>query len=56
MIDRHFPTTSAKVVKVIFTVSHRGSGTEKDPARLIYQYWSLEGELLAEHDTLFDVD
>lgn len=42
----------AKVIQVIETVATVGEGTEKNPSRFMYQYWSLEGELLAEKDTL----
>lgn len=43
-------TESAKVVSVIETVALRGSGTETDPCREVIQYWSFDGELLAEND------
>lgn len=40
-----------KVIQVIHTtLTRRGKGTESDPARVIDQYWSLDGELLWEHD------
>lgn len=42
----------AKVIQVIETVVTVGEGTEKNPSRYMNQYWSLEGELLAETDTL----
>jgi len=42
---------SAKVISVIETKSARGSGkSPEDPARIVTQYWTLEGELLAECD------
>ena len=34
------------------------AGCEKvdgDPVRYLYQYWSTDGELLAQHDTLEDI-
>ena len=41
---------SARLIQVIETdLQVRGNGKE-DPYRLIKQYWSLEGELLAEVD------
>lgn len=43
-------TDSARVVPVIETRSLRGNGTEEDKCREVIQYWSLEGELLAESD------
>jgi len=43
--------TSVALIHVIRTeLSKRGEGTEEDPIRLIVQYWSLDGELLAEVD------
>lgn len=44
-------TDSARVVEVIETTSLRGSGTQGDPYRSVVQYWSRDGELLAERDT-----
>lgn len=43
---------SARVIQVIETdLTRRGSGKdESDPIRVVRQYWSLEGELLAEVD------
>jgi len=43
-------TDSAKVVPVIVTEALRGIGTENDPVRIVKQYWSFDGELLAEND------
>lgn len=43
-------TDSAKVIPVIVTTSIKGEGTEEDPVRYVYQYWDLEGNLLAEDD------
>ena len=40
----------AKVRTVIETVALKGNDTKESPLRLIQQYWSLEGELLAEKD------
>lgn len=44
-------TDSAKLITVIKTESLRGDGTEKDPCRMVEQYWSLKGDLLAEKDS-----
>jgi len=44
-------TDSAQLVNVIKTESLRGKGTGDDPCRMVIQYWSTEGELLAEKDT-----
>ena len=43
-------TDSAKVIRVVETISIKGSGTEKDPVRYIYQYWDFKGNLLASKD------
>ena len=43
-------TDSDKVIQVIETRSSRGRGTENDLSRQVVQYWSMEGELLAEKD------
>jgi hypothetical protein len=42
----------AEVIQVIrTTLQRRGSGkSEEDPIRVITQFWSLDGELLAEVD------
>ena len=48
----------AKVMQVIRTEATRGTGdpeTMDDPVRLVYQYWSLDGMLLAEYDSCFPV-
>ena len=41
---------SAKVISVIKTVSTRGKGTDTNPVRTVIQYWTVEGELIAEED------
>lgn len=43
-------TDSAKVIQVIETTSLRGTGSEDDKCRPVTQYWSLDGNLLAEND------
>lgn len=43
---------SAKVIQVIKTEAARGAGTIEQPARRVTQYWSLDGEFLAEVDDL----
>lgn len=42
----------AKVIQVIETEERRGKGVEDDPIRRVVQYWSLDGDLLAEDDPL----
>jgi hypothetical protein len=41
---------SARVIQVIEVVQNRGTGVLGDPVRYIKQYWSFDGELLAEND------
>lgn len=48
-------TDSAEVIQVIKTTAARGRGTESDPCRIVTQYWSLVGELLAEHDPVAQI-
>lgn len=44
-------TAGAKLIKVIVTeLTKRGEGVEGDPVRIVTEYWSTEGELLAERD------
>lgn len=41
---------TARVQQVIVTQALRGRGTRDDLCRIVTQYWSLEGDLLAEND------
>lgn len=43
-------TDSARVIQVIETKALRGQGTNENKNRIVTQYWSLDGELLAEND------
>lgn len=43
-------TDSAEVIKVIKTTVRRGAGTKEDMSRIVTQYWSLDGNFLAEND------
>ncbi len=47
-------TGSAEVIQVIKTVTKTGNGTREDMNRFLTQYWSLDGELLAQFDPQFD--
>jgi len=40
----------AELIEVIHTEATRGDGTKEDPVRIVHQYWTKEGELLAEKD------
>lgn len=42
---------SARVLQVIETKTQRGSGRSlDDPVRIVTQYWTFDGEMLAERD------
>jgi hypothetical protein len=44
-------SNSVELMQVIrTTLTLRGDGTPEDPYRRIVQYWSTDGELLAEGD------
>lgn len=45
---------SVDVIRVIRVKSNIGEGTGENPARYLYHYWDLEGNLLARKDTLED--
>ena len=47
-------TDSAKAMTIIRTISLIGEGTKENPARFLYQYWDLKGNLLASRDTILD--
>lgn len=40
----------AEIMEVIHTVSTRGDGTDDNPVRIVHQYWTKTGEMLAEKD------
>lgn len=42
--------TEARVIQVIQVDSHRGVGTIENPHRIVRQFWSFDGVLLAEND------
>lgn len=39
-----------ELIEVIHTEAVRGKGTNENPVRVVHQYWSKDGELLAESD------
>jgi hypothetical protein len=42
---------NARVIAVIVTtLTRRGTGKDESPIRIVTQYWSLDGEFLAEVD------
>ena len=43
---------AARLIEVIEVEEKRGKGTKSDPTRIVLQYWSKDGVLLAENDTL----
>lgn len=42
-----------EVVEVIFVSTDRGDGSPENPHRSVSQYWSKDGRLLADSDSLF---
>lgn len=52
MDKRWIDPFNARLIQVIETrLTVRGSGkSEEDPIRRVVQYWSVDGELLAERD------
>lgn len=51
-IDMHLPPDGVRVIPVIVVPCYRGDGSASNPERLIYQYFSLDGELLACYDEI----
>lgn len=47
---------NVKIIKVIKVVSVIGNGTEESMTRYLNEYYSLNGRLLASHDTLEDAE
>ena len=45
-----------RVIQVIQTEEQRGDGTQESPLRQVSQYYTLEGEFLAEDDPLRDYE
>ena len=41
---------SVRVISVIEVKANRGLGIEKDPVRVVTQYWDMKGKFLAEKD------
>lgn len=48
---RRSEMSAAKVIEVIATQSVIGEGTEADPVRVVHELYSLDGRLLATHDS-----
>lgn len=45
------PTDQARLIEVIeTTLMRRGSGSVDNPVRMVRQYWTTDGEMLAEVD------
>ena len=45
---------ATKIIELIETYDHRGSGVKDDPYRIVKQWWSLDGKLLIEFDTPYE--
>ncbi len=52
---RQSNVNKAELIEVIKTESVCGKGTEESPVRVVIEYWSLEGELLARVDTIHEI-
>ena len=49
------PYDSARVIQVVETnLTRHGDGSEENPWRVVRQYWTFDGELLAEVDAWAD--
>ncbi len=46
----HRTPESVKLIQAIEVIDIRGEGTNDDPIRVVFQYWSKKGVLLAEYD------
>lgn len=44
------PPRLAEVVQVIHVLATKGDGADENPVRLVRQFWSFDGTLLAESD------
>jgi hypothetical protein len=50
-LAQHAEENTAKMVQLIETrLRRRGNGTSNDPVRNVVEYWSLDGEKVAEYD------
>jgi len=46
-----YPVRSVEKIEVIRTTAVYGQGHEGSPIRIVFQYWTLDGEILAKVDT-----
>lgn len=46
----HHTVKGAKVIEVIEVEALHGEGVNADPFRIVTQYWSLDGNMLAQRD------
>jgi len=49
--NEEMKTNSAKIIQVIEIRTCRGRGIEGSPIRIITEYWTVDGEFLADDDT-----
>lgn len=42
----------AKLVELTYAEVTKGNGTKENPIRMVKQYWTLDGKLLFEEDTV----
>lgn len=50
------PPNEVKVIPVVRVKCTRGDGTEEDLSRFVNEYWSLDGDFLADDDTFETAD
>lgn len=50
-VSQHLPP-SVEIAQMICVTAHRGNGSDANPERLIWLYYSMEGRLLACYDPL----
>lgn len=43
---------NVEVIEVVHTSIKRGNGSTNNPIRIVNQYWSFKGDLLAEKDPI----
>ena len=48
-------TENPKIIQVIESYITRGSGDKPNTSRRVRQYFTIDGEFLAEHDPITDV-
>jgi hypothetical protein len=50
------PVERVEKIEVTYILVERGTGQPGDETRLVHQYWSLDGRILAERDPINEPD